>query len=312
MESRLPRALRKVPLVALLSWAGLGAVGAVVVLAASLRSAQAIEALEEDETVDASAPMVAVSASASASAPPVKAGPPQATKADVEAARLAGVDALFALAQRFPEDRAVLRALFLMQAAEKKHHASALRTVRHLAEIAPETGVDTEVTSTLVSLANLGTTETSSLALDVMVSMGDRGGDLLFEVAAGQAFFAKTRALQLLKDKDIRARAPAALLIAADLLESRPCARKLLLERAKNEGDARSVAYLRPLVNPVCGGGGGRLGGLFGGRGQAGGECFRCFTPADKVEIQAAIDAIAARDPRARAAPAPSGSAAGN
>lgn len=306
VEGRLPRALRnKLPLPALLAWAGLGAVGAVVLLAASLRSAQAIEALEEDESADAAAPMVAVTASASASAPPAPQGPPQAAKAEIEAARLAGVEALFALAQRFPEDRALLRALFLMQAAEKKHHAAGLRTARHLIEIAPDAGVDPEVTSTLVSLANLGTTETSALALDVMVGMGERGGDLLFEVASGQAFFAKTRALQLLKDKDVRARAPAALLIATDLLESRPCARKMLLSRAKTEGDVRSVAFLKPLVSP-CAGGGRGLGGIFG---RGGGDCLRCFTPADKEEIQAVIDAITARDPRARAAPAASAAA---
>jgi hypothetical protein len=302
LEGKLPRPLRAVPLSALLAWWGIGAIAAIVLIAASLRSAEAIEALEEDESADAGAPVAVVTATASASAPAPKPGPPRASKAEVDAAKLAGVDALFALAQRFPEDRAVLRALFLMQADEKKQQAAAMRTARHLVEIAPDMANDAEFASTLVALANLGANDISAVALDVMAGMGAPGAELLFDVASGQAFFAKTRAMQLLHDKEVRGKATPALLVAADLLESRPCARKAHVERAKNDGDARSLPYLKPLVNPACGGGGGKLGGLFGGGRGGGGECYRCFTPAEKTEIQAAIDAISARS----GTPAPS------
>jgi hypothetical protein len=300
LSASLPPPLRRVPLVALLGWAGLGAAAAVVLLSVAVRSAQAVEILEEEETVVAyptlggAAKTPASATPSSAPTAPAKPAAARATEAELAAAKAAGGDALAQLAQRFPEDPGVLRALFLAQAADKKSYSVALRTARRLFDALPEAGSDTDVRTALVAIAN-GPSDTAAVALDLMAGeMGPRGAELLFEVANGSVLLSKTKAAALLKDADVRAKAAPALLVAFDLSDARPCARKAFLGRAKSDGDARSLPFLKPLLTCGGGGGGGGLRNLFRGGG-GGGECLRCFTPADKAEIQGAIDAIEAR-----------------
>ncbi|MFT3772864.1 MAG: hypothetical protein QM820_46350 [Minicystis sp.] len=309
VRNTLPGPLKRFPLPAVLAWSGLGAIAITVSLAITVRSAGAVEMLEEDETAvaepgpTAAAPTPA--ASSGAPAAPAKPAAPRAPATEIQAAATAGGDALAQLAQRFPEDPAVVKALFLAQAGDKKTYSAALRTARRLLEVAPDMGGNTEFRAALVNIAN-GPSDTSAVALDVMVSeMGAHGADLLLEVASGGVLLSKTKAATLLKDPEVRRNASRAVLLAADLLETRPCARKTLFERAKTEGDARALPYLKPLLNTVCGGGGGGFRGIFGGAPKGGGECYRCFTAADREQIQAAISAIEARD--GNLAPAPSG-----
>jgi hypothetical protein len=304
VRGSLPAPLRRVPLPALLAWAGIGAITSVVFFSAAVRSAKAVEMLEEDDVVADGGPSGVASASTDAgSAPSASAKPavPKASEADLTAARAAGVEGLSQLALRFPEDPAVLQALFLAQAADKKTYSAGLRTARRLIDVSPAAGDDTAVRAALVTIAN-GPADTAAVALDLMASeMGTRGTDLLFEVASGSVLLSKTKAAALLRDPDVRRHATPAVLVAGELLATRPCARKALFARAKADGDARALPFLRPLLNTACGGGGFR--GLFGGK-QA--ECYRCFTPADREDIKAAINAIEARNPDA-APPASSG-----
>jgi len=297
VSASLPAPLRRVPLVALFGWAGLLAITVVVLFSAAVRSAHAVELLEEDDAVAGgeAAASGSGSATASASGAPAASAKPaasRATEAEIVAARAAGSDGLAQLAQRFPEDPAVLRALFLAQAADKRGYSVALRTARRLLDALAEAAGDPDVRSALVTIAN-GPTDTAAVALDIMASeMGSRGAELLFEVSGGNVLLSKTKAAALLRDADVRAKAAPALLVAFDLSDARPCARKALFGRAKSDGDARSLPFLKPLG--ACGGGGGTgLRNLF--RGGGSGECLRCFTAADKAEIHATIAAIEAR-----------------
>jgi hypothetical protein len=312
VRASLPQPLRRVPVTALFAWVGIGAITLLVVFSAAARSAKAVEILEDDEIAadaDAGASGVAsTSGDAGGRGTPTasaKPAAPKASDADLAAARAGGVEALSQLAQRFPEDAAVLHALFMAQAGDKKTYSAALRTARRLLDVSQAAGDDTAVRAALVNIAN-GPPDTAAVALDLMASeMGARGTDLLFEVASGSVMLSKTKAAALLRDADVRRHATPAVIIAGELLETRPCARKTLLARAKSDGDARALPFLRPLLNTVCGGGGG-FRGLFGG-GKQPAECYRCFTAADREEIQRAISAIEARNPDAAAPPAASG-----
>ncbi|APR76097.1 Hypothetical protein A7982_01444 [Minicystis rosea] len=301
-----PRGRATMP--AVLAWTGLAAITIVVSSAVAVRSANAVEILEEDETAAEPGPKGSAAPSwpssprtTNTATKTSKPATPRASAAELQTATTSGTEALGQLAQRFPEDPAVLKALFLAQAAEKKTYSVALRTARRLIELSADTAGDADFRAALVNIAN-GPSDTSAVALDVMVSeMGARGGELLFEVATGTSLMAKAKAAALLKDPEIRRNASPGLILAADLLEARPCARKPLFERAKREGDARALPLLKPLLNTVCGGGPGGIRGFFGASGKPAPECYRCFTPAEREQIQAAIDAIEARSPDASA-----------
>lgn len=286
----LPGPLGRAPIAALLSWAGIFTISAVVLFAVAVRSADAIELLEQDDLAasDAGPSDTSPVTSASATAAPEPPKPPRASKAELDAARLTGADALTQLAQRFPSDASVLRELFLALATDKKSASGALRAARNLFEVAPEAGDDDDVRRALVQIAN-GPSDTGAVALDLIANeMGARGPELLFEIASSGALQAKLKAASLLNDPEVRKRATPALLIANDLRASLPCARKTLLARAGAEGDARSIPFLKPLVNTACGG-------FF----RRGAECYRCFSPAERAQIQAIIQAIEGKDPKA-------------
>lgn len=305
LSASLPGPLARVPVAILSSWVGAIAVALVVSLSVLARSPKAIELLEEDEVAIASASASAPSAEPVAPPAPAKPAVPKATSAELSAARLAGAEALAQLAQRFPEDPEVLRELFLAHAASPKSHAAAVRAARKLIELSPEAGDDDDVRRALVAIAN-APGDAAAVTLDLMANdMGRRGAELLFEVANGAVMSSKLKAAKLLADPEIRKNATPALLIANDLRASFPCARKALLPRARAESDARSIPFLKPLLNTACGG--------FFSRGA---ECYRCFTPADRAEIQSIVETIEARSgasvtagsgaPRASAAPSAS------
>lgn len=296
----LPAPLRAVPMPALLAWSGIGAIGVAVFLSIAVRSPSAIEALEEAAALE---PTAAVSGSASGSAASGAATatpPPTATasRAELDAAGMAGVEAIAALAQRFPEDPAVIEALFLAEARDKKSYGAAVRVARRLVDLKPDAAANDEVRRALVTIAN-GPTDTAVVALDLMATeLGQRGAEMLFEVASGNVLLSKTKAAALLADPAVKRHATPALIIANELRASLPCARKALLARARADADARSLPYLKPLTGAACGGGGGGLRGFLGrASGNGGGECYRCFSPAERADIQGIVAAIEAQAP---------------
>jgi hypothetical protein len=275
-----PGPLHSVPTQALLAWIGLGAITVVVALSAVARSDASLAALEEDDATPAatSSARAIPTAAATVTAP---APPKMATATPAELAA-AGRDAaaLAALADRYPADAEVLKALFLAHTADKKGYTAALRAALKLLEIAPGRADDAEVQRALLTIAS-GPAETAGAALELMAAkLGRRGPDLIYEVAAGFSP-AKLRATALLKDPEVKKLASPELLFANELRETLPCARKQMAGRAAVEGDARAALQLKPLLNTTCG---------FLSR-----DCYRCVTPADRKAIEEAIAAIELR-----------------
>ncbi|XYH92574.1 hypothetical protein ACMHYB_32440 [Sorangium sp. So ce1128] len=186
---------------------------------------------------------------------PAKAEPARAQPAEIEGAQAAGSAALSSLAQRYPEDPAVLRALALAQGREKAT-AAALLTAKRLFEIAPEETGNDELKQFLLRVAN-GPPDVALTALDLMAKhMGSRGPDLLYEVITAPKFgdWIRDNASRLLLDSSVRQLATPALLVADDLRRLTECPTKALIARAREEGDVRALHYIKSLLTPQrCG-----------------------------------------------------------
>ncbi len=286
VQDTLPGPLRAVPLQALLAAAGLAIIGALVTSMALLRSDKAIEVLEEDAVP---APVAAAPTGALPSAP---GAPRDAHKgpadSELDAARIGGVGALRALAQRFPEDPALLQALAIAEARDKKSTA-AVDVLRHLFEVAPARAADKDVQAVLMELAS-GPADRAPEAFALLETrMGAYGPDMLYELRerAASSKVTKDRAAESLAKPDVLKLASKALRVEEELRAKQPCNRKDLFTRAAAEGDHRALSLLKPLLAANCGGG-------FPFFKPA--DCYACFNAADRKDIAAAISAIEKRD----------------
>jgi hypothetical protein len=293
----LPGPLRGIPVQALLAYGGIVAVASSVFIAAALRSTDAVTILEESvpaETAGAapSAP-AGTTASATATAAPT-AAPTGVSAKDLDAARAGGVEALVALATRYPNDELVLESIVVAGAKDKKDHAAALRALHRLLEVHPNKIADEDVRQALLELA-AGPRETSADAFDLMKNrLGSAGPDLLFELAQkSPSPTAKTLAIAALRDPGVQKRASKALLVAEDLRRNLPCARKPFVARAGADGDMRAVPFLKEMILSNCPKKG--LTAIFGGGSS---DCFACILPADRAAITATIQAIESRAKR--------------
>jgi serine/threonine-protein kinase len=192
------------------------------------------------------APPLATPSAETAVPPPIAPGP-RATPAELAQAKEKGVDGLQPLAERYPTDPAVLKALLLAFASRANGLVDAMTLAKRLFEVAPEQAQDPDLRF-LVKRAASTPGQASTLAFPLMAeSMGSSGPDLLYELTLSDAR-ASVRADQLLATEAVRAKATPALLIAIDLRKAASCsARVPLLERAIAVGDERSAAILAPL-----------------------------------------------------------------
>jgi serine/threonine-protein kinase len=267
--------------------AGLGTIAIIgaVAIALSLRTPGAIAALERAAAgADAATP----AASASAGGPSEEADetPPPPTTAspeELQAARVKGITGLGALAQTYPNDPVVLKALMLAHAADKTGYAPAVAVAKRLFEVDPRAIHDPDAKQVLFMAAN-GPIDGATAALDVMGSaMASHGPDLLFELLTAPSVgkFPKDRAATLLATPDVQSRATPAPVIANDLRAVSGCKRKALLPRAKEAGDGRSLPYLKPLLATTgCG---------FFSRF----DCFSCL--GNRADVREAVAAIEKR-----------------
>jgi eukaryotic-like serine/threonine-protein kinase len=277
-----PAPLRSVPVPALLSWIGLLGITAIVLFAVSMRSPKTLDALEDmSPAIGAGSSSSSRGSARGADEPPP--APTTAPAADLDAARAEGLVALGPLAQKFPSDPAVLKALMLAHASDKAGYSAAVGVARRLLEVAPSATTDEDVRRVLLLAAN-GPIDVAAQAFDLIsTKMGSVGPDLLFELVTttATAKYPKERAAKQLDDPAVRALASPALLIALDLRAALPCARKPLLSRARDTGDARSLSYLKQ-VAPTTGCGFFRRG-----------DCYDCL--GNRAELKEAISAIEAR-----------------
>jgi hypothetical protein len=263
---------------------GLGVIVVVIALATALRSNETVSALEALASAGTTAPAPeASSAGPSASGATtgvIAQASARATDAEIDAAKSGGLVTLGPLAQRYPTDPFVLKALLLAYAADRTNFPSAMRVAKHLFDAAPAAVNDEEVRQVIVMAAN-GTPDALAAAFDVMTHMGSAGPDLLYElvVAPSVGKMPKERATTLLADETVLARATPALRIANDLrLVQQACQRKALLARAREDGDARALHFLKPLqATNGCG--------IFHRS-----DCYPCF--GNRKELNDTIDAI--------------------
>ena len=172
----------------------------------------------------------------------------QASADDLAAAKRAGVEALSALAERYPADPQVLRELVLAQGAEPAGLAAALDTIERLHPLAPKMLLERPIEEIVVGAARTSS-ELRGRALAILAErMGARGTDLLYDLSRpGSA--ARSEAQALLAQGEVRGRASKALRIALDLEQAQGCgAKAALLDRVESDGDERSVAILEPLT----------------------------------------------------------------
>ncbi len=257
---RPPTVVRRGPPLTLLATGGLLLIAGLVIGAVSLRNKAVLDALEDAPTaavVDAGVPDAQAPVVDAAPAPAPEPEPQRPTKAspdELDDAR-ASVTALQSLAERYPADPAVFKALLLVQGKDKANYGAAVRTARKLLELAPEKASDPDVERVLLMVAN-GPLDSANGALELMGSgMGSRGPDLLYELvtAPGIGKYPKDRAGMLLKDPAVRKLATPALLVANDL-RLVACGQKEIIARAKTEGDARALGVLKSqLITRGCG-----------------------------------------------------------
>jgi hypothetical protein len=210
---------------------------------------------------------------------------PEADRAndlELSAARASGAPALEALLKKHPRDLYVLKALVLAYSLQK-NHAGAISAATRLLSAAPAFATDNDVEQALIMAAN-GPPNASAVALDLIsTKLGARGPDLLYEllISPNIGKLPKDRAARLLREPSVRKLASPALLIAIDLKNTQPCARKPLYARAREHGDARSMVFLKPMAATTgCG---------FLKRN----DCFGCLEP--RKELFETIAAIQKR-----------------
>jgi hypothetical protein len=201
-----------------------------------------------EQRVDAplAPPLVPPSAAPIIPPPTIEPGP-RATPAELAQAKEKGVDGLQPLAERYPTDPAVLKALLLAFASRANGLVDAMTLAKRLFAVAPEEAQDSDL-KFLVKRAASTPGQASSLAFPLMAeSMGSVGPDLLYDLTLTDAR-ASVRADQLLATEAVRAKATPALLIANDLRKAASCSAKVpLLERVIEVGDERSATILAPL-----------------------------------------------------------------
>jgi serine/threonine-protein kinase len=209
----------------------------------------------------------------------------------VTAAVALGPEALDALAKEFPEDSSILQKLALAYQAQGKT-AEAMKTVRALLAADPSAAEDDDIVQLVTTTASKGrgTDDDEAFAL-LEGPLGERGVDALIDMstrAPGRENRGvrdhRLRAAKSLAKPEVRSHASAAAAVLMELKAAQTCAAKHdLLARAKDKGDARVLALLKPLKNTRG------CGGFFRG----GGDCHPCMR-ADTA-LDDAIDAIESR-----------------
>ncbi|MBN1610208.1 MAG: protein kinase [Polyangiaceae bacterium] len=182
-------------------------------------------------------------------APLVAASPPARLASDEElrAARGSGEKVWQALADRYPDDPRVLRALVMAYASHAGGLGDAMNAAHRLFRVAPEQAERRDM-QYLVGRAAETRGEPAARAWKLMVEdMGPSGPDVLYRLIVTKPRLAE-RARQLLDSAPVRRRVTPALAIAYELKSAPSCAARLpLLDRAIEEGDGRALSVLAGL-----------------------------------------------------------------
>jgi hypothetical protein len=208
----------------------------------------------------------------------------RAPPAELDAARAKGLTGLGPLAETYPTDPAVLKALLLAYAVDKSGYESAVALAKRMFEADPTTVTDADVKQVLFMAANSVPT-VADAALNVMAnSMGPHGPDLMFELVQAPSVgkYPRETALRLLAVPEVQKKSSPALKVAIELRALVGCKRRPLFAQARENGDVRSLPYLTPLATPTgCG--------FFHRQ-----DCYSCL--GSRGDLKAAIAAIERRN----------------
>ncbi len=188
------------------------------------------------------------SATPSGSAPDVDAGAlAVGTASDDEIARAegSGLDALRQLSARYPKDGNVQVAIVRSELKEKKY-AESVASVKSALEVDPGLALDPEISTALWQAVQVKESANDAFGL-LEGPMGAKGADVIYELATTPKVKTevKLRANRWLKSEQFQKQSSPALNILVALEQAETCKqRHALLVRAKNAGDARSLALL--------------------------------------------------------------------
>jgi hypothetical protein len=178
-------------------------------------------------------------------------GPPKAPSEALSAAVVAGAPALEELSARYARDPAVLKALLRVLGPQKRH-MQAMETVGKLSAMGDD-AVEGDDVHDAVLAAAAGPPEAADAAFALMEgALGAKGADLLYELVTSKGLSPKLaqRVRSSAAKPEVKAHASAALKIAMDLRAAKTCAaKKALLSKAKDQGDARVLVLLRPMLD---------------------------------------------------------------
>ena len=200
--------------------------------------------------------------------------PPPDMKKILALAEVGQRDAMRTLEEKPEDERTALEWLALGKGHDRTgRRRAALQAFGRAVELDASVGNDRSALR--VVRQAVGLKETAEEALRLASKMGERGGDLLFDVwsttnsVSNATLLAKT----LLDSKDVRKHASPALRVALELRDAKTCKQyKDLLLDAKVYGDERAVRPLKPLLNTRgCG---------FLGLG----DCYRCLRRDDVTQ----------------------------
>jgi len=168
----------------------------------------------------------------------------RASEEDLRTATAQGLDGWLRLAERYPTDARVLRALVLAHASRAAELGDAMIVARRLFEVAPEEAKSVDL-QYLVQRAAETPGPTAELGWKLLAeNMGTYGPDVLYGLTLTKSKLSE-RAEHLLGDASVRKRVSPALAIAHELRSAPSCASRLpLLSRAIEAGDERSLAVL--------------------------------------------------------------------
>jgi eukaryotic-like serine/threonine-protein kinase len=205
---------------------------------------------------------------------------------EAEVAATTDLAAAEALLKKYPDD-VKTAVLVVDKALAEKQYARALEQIEATLPRDPRLAAKPEVRAGLLAAANSAGTADAAFALLRSAKLGPDGPDVLFELAFGKdaAGPSQKQATTLIGQQDVRDRASAALRVALDLratssLSSKAAceARNKLLPVAKENGDARAAAFIKPLTVASCG--------YFHNK-----PCFPCLGRADVSGTLAAVEA---------------------
>ncbi|HEY3665350.1 MAG TPA: hypothetical protein VGL19_05095, partial [Polyangiaceae bacterium] len=184
-----------------------------------------------------------------AESPPAPIVPTSLSVADLNAAVKSGTSALEELAAKYPGEPAVLRALARSYWKDKRA-PEAMRTVGKVYSLSETAAVDEEVKDWVRSAAQGSSEPAADAAFTLMQSgLGSKGPDWLYELSTARGTPQRTsaRAKRVLTRAGVRNRMSPALAVAVDLRGANGCeGKRALLPRAKDHGDSRALAILRP------------------------------------------------------------------